>query len=187
MSAIKSQQRDPWYFSLWFLGLIMRRGCPSFLTAYMGQKRQCRERLGHRGRHTDGTVSWGYGDNWLDSTPYRVWMNTERAAISVNGKTLAVVPAALMRKHQRKTRRRIYWNLVWTVYSLGLLDWMLWFHPALHFLIVWTAVCGLICLLAAMYDWRNEVRVTVNRALLELHQHIVNEARKRERETKSKA
>lgn len=65
MNLQKNQQRDPWHFSLWLLGWLTRRGCPSYVDYKFGH-RQCAHRLGHCGRHGDGEITWGYGDNWLE-------------------------------------------------------------------------------------------------------------------------
>jgi|HubBroStandDraft_5_1064220.scaffolds.fasta_scaffold177025_2 hypothetical protein len=66
MSIFKGQRRDDRTFWGWVRGLFGKK-CKSYLADYKGSRRECNQRAGHKGKHTDGTgLWWGYGDNWLE-------------------------------------------------------------------------------------------------------------------------
>lgn len=113
-----------------------------------------------------------------------MWMGNNKAAIVVHGKVIAMVPVAFMKKHERITRRRVIGNLAFAVYSLGFLDYYEWAHPTWHGLQIYFAFMGALLLLLGIDAWRNMMKITVNRALVELHKHRVKERKKRERNQK---
>lgn len=116
-----------------------------------------------------------------------MWLPNEKAVIAINGKVIAIVPSKFVRKHERITRRRTLGNLVFAVYSLGFLDYYEWAHPTWHGMQIYFAFMGALFLLLGITSWKNATKITTNRMLLALHQHIMNEARKRDRTLKDKA
>jgi hypothetical protein len=68
MTIYKNLQRDPRGGLLERLkGFLLRRPCGSYLKHYKGQEfRPCNLRLGHAGKHTDGEIYWGYGDDFFE-------------------------------------------------------------------------------------------------------------------------
>lgn len=65
MSIYKSEQRCNRTLKQILAGLFLRRKCPSFVT-YQDERHECQCLSGHKGRHGDGELFWGYGDNWLE-------------------------------------------------------------------------------------------------------------------------
>lgn len=65
-TIFKSQQRDPVKFWDRIKGLFGFR-CKSHIKPPFKDDWEhfCIRRLGHYGRHTDGDLSWGYGDDYF--------------------------------------------------------------------------------------------------------------------------
>lgn len=67
MSVFKSEHRDKRTFGAWLAGFFLGERCRSTLCPpHDIEQYHCQRRRGHKGRHIDRGMSWGYGDNWLE-------------------------------------------------------------------------------------------------------------------------